>query len=29
MLFDLDKISTQDRYKLMVSTVVPRPIAWV
>ena len=29
VLFDLDKISTQDRYKLMVSTVVPRQIAWV
>ncbi len=29
MLFDFATISPQDRYKLMVSTVVPRPIAWV
>jgi flavin reductase (DIM6/NTAB) family NADH-FMN oxidoreductase RutF len=29
MLFDFDTISVQDRYKLLVSTVVPRPIAWV
>ncbi len=29
MLFDFDKISAQDRYKLLASTVVPRPIAWV
>jgi flavin reductase (DIM6/NTAB) family NADH-FMN oxidoreductase RutF len=29
MLFDFDKISAQDRYKLLTSTVVPRPIAWV
>jgi flavin reductase (DIM6/NTAB) family NADH-FMN oxidoreductase RutF len=29
MLFDFDTISMQDRYKLLVSTVLPRPIAWV
>ncbi len=29
MLFDFDKISPHDRYKLLVSTIVPRPIAWV
>ena len=29
MLFDFDAISPQDRYKLLVSTVGPRPIAWV
>ena len=29
MLFDFATISPQDRYKLLVSTVVPRPIAWV
>ena len=29
MLFDFDKIPAQDRYKLLVSTVGPRPIAWV
>ena len=29
MLFDFDKISPENRYKLLVSTVVPRPIAWV
>ena len=29
MLFDFAKISPQDRYKLLVSTVVPRPVAWV
>jgi flavin reductase (DIM6/NTAB) family NADH-FMN oxidoreductase RutF len=29
MQFDFDVISPRDRYKLMVSTVVPRPIAWV
>ena len=29
MLFDFDTISPQDRYKLLVSTVGPRPIAWV
>ena len=29
MLFDFDKISPLNRYKLMTSTIVPRPIAWV
>jgi flavin reductase (DIM6/NTAB) family NADH-FMN oxidoreductase RutF len=29
MLFDFTTLSAQDRYKLLVSTVVPRPIAWV
>ncbi|MBV8915033.1 MAG: flavin reductase family protein, partial [Acetobacteraceae bacterium] len=29
MLFDFETISPRDRYKLLVSTVVPRPIAWV
>lgn len=29
MLFDFETLATQDRYKLLVSTVVPRPIAWV
>ena len=29
MLFDLAKLSTQNCYKLLSFTVVPRPIAWV
>jgi flavin reductase (DIM6/NTAB) family NADH-FMN oxidoreductase RutF len=29
MLFDLDALPASSRYKLLVSTVVPRPIAWV
>ena len=29
MEFDFDALSGRDRYKLLVSTVVPRPIAWV
>lgn len=29
MLFDLDALPPNDRYKLLVATVVPRPIAWV
>jgi flavin reductase (DIM6/NTAB) family NADH-FMN oxidoreductase RutF len=29
MLFDFAALSEKDRYKLLVSTVVPRPIAWV
>ncbi len=29
MQFDFAALSGKDRYKLMVSTVVPRPIAWV
>ena len=29
MLFDFADLSAKDRYKLLVSTIVPRPIAWV
>jgi flavin reductase (DIM6/NTAB) family NADH-FMN oxidoreductase RutF len=29
MLFDFETLSPHERYKLLVSTVVPRPIAWV
>src|SRR6204780_2978332 len=29
MLFDFAHIAPNDRYKLLVSTVTPRPIAWV
>src|ERR1700761_3848675 len=29
MLFDFAEIPGKDRYKLLVSTVTPRPIAWV
>ena len=29
MQFDFAELSGKDRYKLMVSTIVPRPIAWV
>ena len=29
MLFDLASLDAQNAYKLLVSTVVPRPIAWV
>ncbi|MDP3417345.1 flavin reductase family protein [Falsiroseomonas sp.] len=29
MLFDLDALPAASRYKLLTSTVVPRPIAWV
>ena len=29
MFFDFQTLVPRDRYKLMVSTVVPRPIAWV
>jgi flavin reductase (DIM6/NTAB) family NADH-FMN oxidoreductase RutF len=29
VLFDFAAISARDRYKLLVSTVVPRPIAWI
>lgn len=29
MMFDFEALPTADRYKLVVSTVVPRPIAWV
>jgi flavin reductase (DIM6/NTAB) family NADH-FMN oxidoreductase RutF len=29
MLFDFATLSPEERYKLLISTVVPRPIAWV
>ncbi len=29
MLFDFATIAARERYKLLVSTVVPRPIAWI
>ncbi|MBO9355613.1 flavin reductase family protein [Bordetella petrii] len=29
MYFDFDELSSRDTYKLMTSTIVPRPIAWV
>jgi len=29
MVFDFAAISARDRYKLLVSTVIPRPIAWI
>lgn len=29
MMFDFEALPTADRYKLVVSTVVPRPVAWV
>ncbi len=29
MLFDLASLDAQNAYKLLVSTVVPRPIAWI
>jgi flavin reductase (DIM6/NTAB) family NADH-FMN oxidoreductase RutF len=29
MLFDFADLAPQDRYKLLTSTIVPRPIAWV
>ncbi len=29
MLFDFTTLTEQERYKLMISTIVPRPIAWV
>ena len=29
MLFDFSMLAPEDRYKLLISTVVPRPIAWV
>jgi flavin reductase (DIM6/NTAB) family NADH-FMN oxidoreductase RutF len=29
MLFDFQALAARDRYKLLVSTIVPRPIAWV
>ena len=29
MLFDFEALPARERYKLLVSTIVPRPIAWV
>lgn len=29
MLFDLEVLSAQDRYKILTATVTPRPIAWI
>lgn len=29
MIFDFAALGAQDRYKLLASTIVPRPIAWV
>ena len=29
MLFDVAQMSAQDAYKVLISTVVPRPIAWI
>jgi flavin reductase (DIM6/NTAB) family NADH-FMN oxidoreductase RutF len=29
MLFEIDKVGAENAYKLLVSTVAPRPIAWV
>ncbi len=29
MLFDMETLDARDSYKLLVATVVPRPIAWV
>lgn len=29
MRFDLDEVDTQNAYKLLAATVIPRPIAWV
>jgi len=29
MLFDMEKLEAQNRYKILASTVTPRPIAWV
>ncbi|MBP0492371.1 flavin reductase family protein [Pararoseomonas indoligenes] len=29
MLFDFEALPKKDRYKLVVSTIVPRPIAWM
>jgi flavin reductase (DIM6/NTAB) family NADH-FMN oxidoreductase RutF len=29
MLFDFAEIPARERYKLLVSTIVPRPIAWI
>jgi len=29
MLFDFARLSARERYKLLLSTIVPRPIAWI
>lgn len=29
MLFDMETLSAQDRYKILTATVTPRPIAWI
>jgi flavin reductase (DIM6/NTAB) family NADH-FMN oxidoreductase RutF len=29
MLFDMETLAPQDRYKILTATVTPRPIAWV
>ena len=29
MLFDFASLSSRERYKLMISAIVPRPIAWI
>jgi flavin reductase (DIM6/NTAB) family NADH-FMN oxidoreductase RutF len=29
MIFDMERLAPQDRYKIMTATIVPRPIAWV
>lgn len=29
MRFDMQKLSGQERYKIMASSIVPRPIAWI
>jgi flavin reductase (DIM6/NTAB) family NADH-FMN oxidoreductase RutF len=29
MLFDFAELSGRERYKLLVATITPRPIAWV
>ncbi|OJW60399.1 MAG: hypothetical protein BGO65_15190 [Afipia sp. 64-13] len=29
MLFDMDALSPQERYKILTASIVPRPIAWI
>jgi len=29
MLFDMESLPAQERYKIMTATIVPRPIAWI
>jgi flavin reductase (DIM6/NTAB) family NADH-FMN oxidoreductase RutF len=29
MEFDFERLAADDRYKILTSTIVPRPIAWV